>query len=351
MNKKRIISLVLAILIIGGLGYYAAKLVRTSGKSIPDLIEFAIEDTASVTKIVISDPHGMKMELLREGTTWTDGAGDCIQQQSVHFILEAIKKIEFKGYIPDNAQKNMLNLMSAQSTKVEIYTNGSWAKTWYIGPSSQDHYGQIMLLDDAAIGKSSTPVMMKIKDMSGIIEPRFFADKRKWICTNIFALGIDQISKVDLKFYDDPERSFTVINNNNHFEVLQQGKKIAFQDTSMVFRYLHNFKKIHFDLPNYELDEKGVAAMKKSQPFATLTLTEKNGKTKKLRMFRIDSEIQQINEMGIDMLKDANKFWCELPSGEMVKCQYFVFNPLLLGHIYFPMDMSGVAMGEAAMVN
>jgi hypothetical protein len=37
---------------------------------------------------------------------------------------------------------------------------------------------------------------------------------------------------------------------------------------------------------------------------------------------------------------DIDKFWCELPGGEIVKCQYFVFNPLLLGHIYFPMDQS-----------
>jgi hypothetical protein len=38
--------------------------------------------------------------------------------------------------------------------------------------------------------------------------------------------------------------------------------------------------------------------------------------------------------------KDRDRFWCELPSGEIVKCQYFVFNPLFLGHIYFPMDVS-----------
>jgi len=24
----------------------------------------------------------------------------------------------------------------------------------------------------------------------------------------------------------------------------------------------------------------------------------------------------------------------------LVKCQYFVFNPLLLGHIYFPLDLT-----------
>jgi hypothetical protein len=28
--------------------------------------------------------------------------------------------------------------------------------------------------------------------------------------------------------------------------------------------------------------------------------------------------------------------WCELPNGDLVKCQYFTFNPLILGHVYFP---------------
>ena len=36
---------------------------------------------------------------------------------------------------------------------------------------------------------------------------------------------------------------------------------------------------------------------------------------------------------------DESLFWCELPSGELVKCQYFHFDPLLKGHLYFPSMM------------
>lgn len=349
MNKKRIIALLVAVLIIGGLGFYAVKLVKKSGQSIPDLIEFAIADTASVDKIVITDPAGGKIEVLRDGKRWTDKDGGCITQTNVEFILEAIKNIEFKGYLPDKSHESMIKLMSAQNTKVDIFVHGSWTKTWYIGPSAQDHYGQIMLLEDADLGKSATPVMMKIKGVQGIIEPRFYTDARKWMCTNIFALGINQISKVEVNFPEEAERSFSVSNNNNKFAVYQNGKSVNIQDTAMIFRYLQNYKKIHFDIPNYELDEKEIKEMKKSTPFCVLTVTEKSGKKNKLRMFRIDSEYKQINEMGIEMNKDANKFWCELPSGEMVKCQYFVFNPLILGHIYFPFDMSNVESGEGAM--
>ena len=36
---------------------------------------------------------------------------------------------------------------------------------------------------------------------------------------------------------------------------------------------------------------------------------------------------------------DIDKFWCELPNGEIVKCQFFVFNKILLGHVYFPLKL------------
>ena len=349
MNRKKIILLILSIAVIAGLAYYALNLNKTSGKSISELIEFNVEDTSTVDKIIITDSFGQKMEVIRNGQTWTDVNGGCITQTNVHFILEALKNIEFKGYLPDNSHKQFINLMSAQSTKVEIFQDGDWIKTWFIGPAAQDHYGQIMLLEDSELGKSDIPVMMKIKGLQGIIEPRFFADARKWMCTNIFSLTVDKISKVDVKFYDEPSRSFTVTKNKNKMGVYQQGKKLSQLDTAMVYRYLQNYKKIHFDLPNYELNDKQIDSLKKSQPFATITVNEVSGKSNKLRLFRIKSEFEQRNEFGNTVNVDMNKFWCELPNGQLVKCQYFVFNPLLLGHVYFPMDMSAIEMDQSAV--
>lgn len=350
MDKKKLFALLTGLLIVIVLGFFASRLINNSGKSIPDLIEFSIEDTTTVDKIIITDALSRKMEIVKKGKLWTDDKGSCIAQTNVHFILDAFKKIEFKGYLPKNSHKQFLKLMSAQHTKVEIFQNGSWTKTWYIGPAAADHHGQIMLLDDQKSGKSSTPVLMKIKGVHGIIDSRFYTDPRKWMCTNIFSLTLDEIAKVDIQFYDEPTRSFTVKKKNHQVEVYQQGKKIEFTDTAMVFRYLNNYKKIHYDIPNYELDKKGIDSLKKSQPFAVMNIAQVNGTKQKLRLFRIHAEDKTVNEFGQLVNQDMNKFWCELPNGEIVKCQYFVFNPLLLGHIYFPMDMSAIKMNEAAIV-
>lgn len=336
---KKIIILIVSLAILIFLGWYVTNLMKTEGKSDKELIEFNVEDTSAVDKIIVTDAFSNKIEIVREGKVWTDTDGGCITQENANFMLEAFKNIEFKGYLPDNAHEQFTKLMSTQHTKVEIFQNGDWLKTWYIGPPSADHYGQIMLLDSEEYGKSDIPVMMKIKGTQGIIEPRFFADKRKWMCTNIFSVPLDKIASVEVKNLEEPSLSFKVTKQGTKMDVFQQDRKLKNVDTAMIFRYLQTYKKVHYDLANFELSDKQIDSMKNSTPFIVLTLKETTGKSTKLRMFRIKSDDYQVNEFGDVVDVDMNKFWCELPNGEMVKCQYFVFNKLILGHIYFPLEL------------
>jgi hypothetical protein len=333
---KKIIFLILAIVGLSALGWYTKKLISGDGHSDSELIEFAVKDTNKVDRIIISDAFSNRFEIVRKGKEWTDAKGGCITQSSVSLILDAFAKITLKGYLPEKSQQKFVDLMSTSFTKVEIFEEGEWTKTWYIGPAAQDHLGQIMLLETAEDGKSDFPVMMSVSGMYGVIEPRFFADPRKWICTNIFSLDMDEIVSVDVKFPKEKHRSFNIQQVGSKIKVTQNGKKLSTIDTSNVFRYLQNYRKIHFDNANYELKANQVDSMKKTTPFCVLTVKETKGKVHKLRMFKIPTEEPQRNEFGDLENMDMNKFWCQLPSGELVKCQYFTFNPLILGHVYFP---------------
>ena len=177
--------------------------------------------------------------------------------------------------------------------------------------------------------------MMKIKGVNGIIEPNFFADGRKWICTNIFSVPLEKIKKIQIRNHYYSSRSFSIESKNNGFEVSNLGNKLPFVDTANVYRYLHNYKKIHFDIENYILSEAECDSLKNSEPFAEIILDKKGGEQTHLKLYRIIADTPQRNEFGEMVNMDMNKFWCELPYGEIVKCQYHVFNPLLFGHIYF----------------
>lgn len=340
---KKLTPLIIALVVLGGLGYFASKLLSSKGISNSELIEFAIENVEEVDKIKITDGFGHEITLVKQKDgIWTDENGGCIEQSGMKYILEAFKNIEFRGYLPDSSHDKFTKLMSAQHTKVDIFTNGSWNKTWFIGPSSQDHYGQIMLLDSKEHGKSSYPVEMKVKGTQGIIEPRFYADHKKWMCSKIFGLKRDEIKKVDVKFNDNKMRSFSVTKDGYDMKVYQQGKLLENVDTANIFRYLNNYEKIHFEKANYVLNEAQVDSVKAMTPFFELSLEEANGTVNKIKGFRLGGTQRTDNGYVTIESSDENSFWCELQNGELVKCQYFVFNPLLLGHIYFPLDLTGL---------
>lgn len=337
---KKLIILLVALATVGGLGWYASKLMQNKGQSDTELIEFAIEDIESVDRVIITDRFSNVFEVKKNGEIWTDKDGGCVTQDNVEFILDAFKNIEFKGYLSDNSHDRYTKVMATQHIKVEIFQDGNWTKTWFIGPAAPDHHGQVMLLDSEEFGKSSTPVLMKIKGLNGFIDPRFYADPRKWECTDLFSLEAGQIAEVDVKFNDEPERSFRVTKNHHDVAVYQQGKELKDADDAMIYRYLNAYKKIHYNLANYELSNQQVDSMKQTTPFCELSVKETNGQSTKLKCYRI--KLVENVDLGftevLDM--DRDKFWCELPDGRMVKCQYFVFNPLILGHVYFPMDVS-----------
>lgn len=335
---KRIIIVILGIALLVGLGIFTTRLISNKGKSDEQLaaFNFEIKDTASVNKIIITEPSGVEMTLIRSGNQWTDAKGGCVQPVLVFNILEALYNVRFKGYVPENSVKTVINRISTIGIKVQYFQNDEWSKTWYIGGSTSDHHGTYMLVESAEAGKSDLPVIAEIKGMKGIIEPRFFADPRKWQCSGIFAYQMQDIAEVNVKFTDRPDRSFEVRKIKKDYVVKYGGKYLTTLDTNMVYRYLLNFKRVNFENPNYELNEKQLDSLKRSKPFCELKVRTTKGEKKNLRMFRIKSTGDaEVDDFGDKVNYDINRFWCELPDGQMVKCQYFVFNPLLMGHIYF----------------
>ncbi|ASS47813.1 MAG: hypothetical protein A3D31_18700 [Candidatus Fluviicola riflensis] len=336
---KRLIFLVIALILVGVLGYVAYNLSTSAGKSDQQVasLDFEIKDTATIDRIIITEPNGLEMELIRSGNKWTDKSGGCIQQVPVANMLEAAFNVRFKGYVPDNSVKTVLSRLTTLSTKVQFFKNGEWSKTWYIGSSTQDHYGTYMLVESEEKGKSDLPIIAEIKGMQGMIGPRFFADKGRWMCTEIFAYQTHEIASVDVRYTTEPKDNFTVKRKGKNFSVTTNGKPFPSVDTSMVYRYLQNYKMIHFESPNYDLSAKQVDSVKRSKPFCVLTLKSAKGTSSVLKLYRKKSALgdTRFDDTGKEADYDINHFWCVLPNNELVQCQYYVFNPLIMGRVYF----------------
>lgn len=334
-QRKRLFLGLLLVLVLVSLGFIAYRLSTAKGSSDHALLEFAIKDTSKIDKITIKDKLSNTITLLKVNGQWRDEKGECVRRENINFILDAAKHIEFKGYLGEKAKKTFTNIIKTQHVRVEFFEEGESSKTWFIGPPAQDHLGQIMLVETPTF-KGQFPVVMRIKGLSGIIEPRFFASREEWACSGIFALKDSEIQSVEVKHIENPKQSFSIARRNKAFSVTSNTRPIPGVDTTNVYRYLQGFKKINWNTKRLDLSDKQVDSIRRSVPFCEVRVTEVKGKTTLLKLYRIKSSEPRRNEFGELVPYDMDYFWVLLPSGELVKCQYYVFNNILFGQVYFP---------------
>ena len=329
-NLKTFLIVVLA----GGLGYLAYYLAtKPSGAHMATeaLSDFAVKDTASIDKLVLTDTEGnVGVTLVRDGSKWVDGNQDCIQQHLVHTILETIKYIKVKSPLAEGSIETINKNLAAHHVKMEIYQFGKLVKTWYIGDPTQDQYGTFMLLKDEEKGKSPEPFIMHLPNMYGNLSTRFITDPLAFECTDVFLYDPLNIASVEVTIPDSTQFNYKVVaTGENSFELYNNSSAIHDFDTTQVRTYLVGFKKIHFENHNYTMSQKNIDSLKQTVPYYIIKVTDKQGAENQIRIFKRKYLIEKYGLDGELLEYDQDRVWVELSDGRFVVGQYYVFCKLL----------------------
>ena len=146
-------------------------------------LDFTIQDTFSVNKIKIYNSlNNDKIILVKqEPNIWVDEKGKCLKSEVANRILEAMFNITIKALIPENDKVKRKEDIKNNHKKIEIYNNGTLTKTWYLGQSTHDNYGNYMFLNKPEF-KDSIPVIMGLKGINGTLESVFFENFKEFYC-------------------------------------------------------------------------------------------------------------------------------------------------------------------------
>lgn len=288
--------------------------------------DFAIEDTNSIDKIIITDANGDKATLTKLGKDeWQLNGKYKARIDAIRIILKTVKLISVKSEVPLSAKKNILKTMMVTYKKVEYYSNEILLKTWYVGGPTRDHYGTYMLLEHSDGGRDTVPFITEIKGFFGSLNTRYFTDVKEWRDKVIYQLNPDKIKSVELKNNEQPEYGFKIeVKGKNSFELWDaQNKKVAGFDTVSVRAYLLNYRKIAFEGFNRGiLNEKQEDSLRKSIPFAEFTVTDISGKSLKIKTYRKAPLPDQVDLEGIAYPYDIERLYGILPTGEIIIMQY-----------------------------
>jgi hypothetical protein len=288
--------------------------------------DFAIDDTASIDKIIIKEANGGKAVLTKVGDDkWMVNGKHEARIDAIHTIFVTAKRVSVKSEVPKSATKTVITQMSVSYKRVEYFSKGILLKTWFVGTSTSDHYGTYMLLEKPEVGKSSEPYIMEIKGFFGHLSSRFFTDEKEWRNAVIYKMEPNQISSVSIKNNEIPEYSFKIeVKGKNQFEMYDhENKKVSGFDTVSVRSYLLNFRKIAFETFNRGvLSEKQEDSLRKAIPFAEFTVVDNFGNFTTLKTYRKTPTEEQKNLDGKSYQWDIERLYAIIPTGEVVVMQY-----------------------------
>ena len=339
MKKNLLLLGLLVVLALAAYFIYQKNSASTlAGKPLSD---FAISDTASVTKIFIADKQGKSvlLERIPGQRYWKLNGKYLARKDALDLLLETVNRLHVKGALPASGRDNMMRVLASSARKVEIYQGGDEpSKIYYIGTSTPDHMGTIMLLEIPGIGRSDEPYITYMEGFTGFLTPRFFSDENEWRYTGMFDYPNLDFTQVDVIDNMNPETSFCVNYYGGNSIGMQTGYNVytnSFStpipvfDTLKVKNLLIQFKKVYFESYNTNLKLEAVDSINKTVPAYTLQVHEKSGTTKKVDLYKKRAAKRFLDENGNESPWDMDYFWGKNNEGELALAQRFVFSPLV----------------------
>jgi hypothetical protein len=341
MNRNKallIITIVLALL--------AAILIysRSNTTLRPEISEFSVKDTASVTKIFMADKSNQKVLLERtsQGSWKLNGKYNALQE-NIQTFLTTISNMEVREPVAKAGHDNIIKLMSAKSVKVEIYQHvyriniGSLklfpheklTRTYYIGDATMDNAGTFALMEGA-----DSPVVVYMPGLRGFISTRFSTSETDWRVHTIFNKKLPEIKNIKVEFLDEPNESYMVVNQNDQSLKLVRlidSKEVSGYDTLRLVSFVNAFRKINYEVLMNDMEPQRKDSIMNSAPKHKITLETKDGTIQQVQTFVRMLPEPEINVFdGSLVTYDLDRMYGLVNEQDFVIIQFFVFDKVLL---------------------
>jgi len=242
----------------------------------PALTDFGLDDTASVTKIVLRDHFKNVTTLERKGRGyWMVNEKYKANQENIDMILNTIKEVKVKSPIPIPARDNVIKDLATNGIKTDIYSGNKLVKSYYVGSPTPDDLGTLMLLQG-----SSQPYIAYIPGWNGYLTPRYMVRLRDWRSPEIYHLNPSDISEVKVEYFSNESQSFmlkvgpSTSSGTGQFVLFRLGdstKPMANVNPLLAKKYLSGFRDINFEVfanfTPYKVD-----SLLKTTPYAKIDL-------------------------------------------------------------------------------
>lgn len=308
-----------------------------------DISAFAIDDTATVTKIFMADRTGDEVLLEKVGSGYWE-LNDTLKarKEGVEDLINTMSKLAIRAPVSKSSYNNVIKQLASSAVKVEIYQikprinlfdlvklfpRETLTKTYYVGHPTPDNLGTFMLIEG-----SEVPFVVSQPGFRGYVAARFSPRVNDWRDHTIFSKRPEQIKSIEIEFPAQPEESFRIEKTGeNRVRLIQTATNTVMDgfDTTRVIEFINAFRNIRFEAVLDAADKQLIDSIVSTRPAHIITLSDTSDKRKTVKTFRRPNTAQQTNLEGELLPWDTNRLYALLSEDqELVLIQYFVFDPI-----------------------
>ncbi len=343
VKKNKVLIIVAAILALGAVIIAGT---RTQSTLNPDYRDFAVRDTASVTRLFMATKDGSEVLLRRKDNNqwWVETNDEKASSDAVQVMLETLRRIDIQRPVAKVEHDNVVRRLAAMGVKVEVFQNKPLfrilgidfftrernTKTFYVGDATRDNRGTYMVMEDASV-----PFVVYIPGFRGFLSPRFKANPDVWRDHTIVAINPSQIKSAEVHHSQFPQQSFRLEKEDEQqFTItrLKDNSLVNPVDTLKVYDFLSSFRSVKYEGLLNDLPAKD--SIINSQPYHVIRVTDNHGQTTEIKTYRRKADDGEEDIYGFKLQYDPDRLFASFNDGQdFALIQYYVFD-----HIIRPAD-------------
>ncbi|MEE1303413.1 MAG: DUF4340 domain-containing protein [Bacteroidales bacterium] len=342
-TKNRIILIVSFLLIVG----VVAILLLKDNSTIEQ--NYHIEDTKTITKVIIDDKDGNHLELIKETDSIWKANNSPANMKVVDMLLSTLKDMRIREPIAQAARNNIVKQLAASGKTVKIYQDAysinlgfiklfkkeKLTKTIYVGSETQDNMGTYMMLK----GEES-PCIIYIPRLKGYLSTRFSALEDFWKSHAVFKYNRDEIASLKIEIPNQKSESFMLTKNGEGFDftLLESGQKLQAFDTLKVKALLSSCFEVNYESVATNISKLEQDTIFGKAPAFVLTIKDNKGKENILKTYSKLHDPTSIAEGEDDFYRifDVNRCYAlHSENKDTLIMQFFTLDNLLKPASYY----------------
>jgi hypothetical protein len=298
---------------------------------------FAIEDTASITKIFIADARGVSVTLSKSKDNWVVDEKYIARPDNIRLLMKTFSRIDVRYPVPKAAFNNVIRDIATKATKVEIYQGDDKpSKVYYIGNATNDNQGTYMVLETEGV-KSTVPFVMYIPGNYGYLTSRFFTEAQQWRDAIVFKYKAEAIKSIEINYLETPEESFIIQNKDGQFLLSDIGSEKALDvNPEKLKDYVDRYQKVYYEMVDIESEQTKIDSIIASPPFITMEVKDMIGGSNRIVLYHMPNfRKTEDSNTGKIFTYDVDRMYGYLNNDVFTYVQFATFDKITYPKAYF----------------